>query len=64
MSLQQIGFIALRLLGFAFFILLAVRIGVEFKSCRSDELDILKKRLAEGDLTEEQFRRMRDVLGS
>jgi uncharacterized membrane protein len=64
MSLHQISFIALRLIGFAFFILLAVRIVAEVKSCRSDELDILKKRLAEGELTEEQFRRMRDVLDS
>ena len=58
------GFILLRILGVAFFILLIARIVVGARSHHHDALWILSRRFAEGEITEEQFRKMRSVLES
>ncbi len=62
MTLHAIGFIALRLIGFAFFVLLVVRAAAWRRSRCNGGRAILEKRLAAGDITEEQYRRMRDVM--
>ena len=58
------GFVALRLLGIAFLVLLVSRIVAGARSRPHDALEIVGRRFAEGEITEEQFRRMREVLDS
>ncbi|MGA2765502.1 MAG: hypothetical protein ABSG17_19315 [Spirochaetia bacterium] len=58
------GFVALRILGIAFFVLLVARIAVAVRGRHYDALAIISRRFAEGEVTEEQFRRMREVLES
>lgn len=57
------GFVALRLLGVTFVALLVARIIAAVKGRRADEaLDLAAQRFATGQITEDQFRRIRDVL--
>jgi uncharacterized membrane protein len=58
------GFVVLRLLGIAFLVLLIARVVTGVRSHHGGALGIVSRRFAEGELTEEQFRRMRDVLES
>ena len=58
------GFILLRILGVAFFILLIARIVAGARSRDHGALSIVSRRFAEGEITEEQFRKMRSVLES
>ncbi len=58
------GFILLRILGVAFFVLLAVRIITGLRSRHSGAVDIASRRFASGEITEQEFRRMREVLDS
>ncbi len=58
------GFLALRVLGIAFFVLLIARIVAGVGSRHYDALGIVGRRFADGEITEEQFRRIREVLQS
>ncbi len=58
------GFVLLRILGITFIILLIARIVAGARSRHNGAFGILGRRYAEGQITEEQFRRMRDVLES
>ena len=58
------GFAVLRLLGVAFLVLLIVRVVTGVRGHHNGALGIISRRFAEGELTEDQFRRMRDVLES
>ena len=58
------GFVALRFLGIAFVILLIARIVAGVRGRRDGAVDIAGRRFASGEITEEQFRRIRDVLDS
>jgi uncharacterized membrane protein len=58
------GFLLLRALGVAFIILLIARIAAGVRAGQHGALGILSRRFAEGQITEEQFRAMRDVLES
>jgi uncharacterized membrane protein len=58
------GLILLRILGAAFIILLIARIVAGARGRHHGALWILSRRFAEGQITEEQFRAMRDVLES
>ena len=58
------GFVALRLLGIAFVVLLVARIAVGAAGRRDGARGVIARRFAEGEITEEQFRQMREVLGS
>jgi uncharacterized membrane protein len=58
------GFVALRFLGIAFLVLLIARIVSGARRRHHGALGIISRRFAEGEITEEQFRRMRDVLES
>ena len=59
------GFVTLRILGVAFVVLLAARIIAAVRG-RADgaAVDIAARRFASGEITEEQFRRVRVVLDS
>ena len=58
------GFIALRVLGVAFLVLLVLRVAVGARGPHSGARAIMARRFAEGEITEEQFRRMREILES
>ena len=58
------GFVALRILGIAFLVLLVTRIVAGFRSHTNEALETASRRFASGEITEEQFRRMREVLDS
>jgi len=58
------GFVLLRILGVVFIVLLIARIFAGAGSHHHGALGILSRRFAEGEITEEQFRKMRDVLES
>ncbi len=58
------GFVLLRILGVAFIILLIARIVAGARGRHNGALGVLGRRYAEGQITEEQYRRMRDVLES
>ncbi len=58
------GFIALRVLGIAFLVLLVTRIVAEVRNGNGEALEIASRRFASGEITEEQFHRMREVLDS
>jgi uncharacterized membrane protein len=58
------GFVALRVLGIAFLVLLIVRIAAGARRRHHGAAGIISRRFAEGEITEEQFRRMREVLDS
>jgi len=58
------GFILLRLLGLAFVIVLAARIVMGVRGRHDGAREIARRRFASGEITEEQFRRIRDVLDS
>ncbi len=58
------GFVALRILGIAFLVLLVTRIVAGFRSRNSEALEIAGRRFASGEITEDQFRRTREVLDS
>lgn len=58
------GFVVLRILAIAFVVLLIARIVAGVRSHHNGALGIISRRFAEGELTEDQFRRMRDVLES
>jgi uncharacterized membrane protein len=58
------GFVVLRLLAIAFVVLLIARIVAGMRGHHSGALSIIGRRFAEGELTEDQYRRMRDVLES
>jgi uncharacterized membrane protein len=58
------GFVLLRILGIVFIILLIARIVAGARSRHHGALWTLSRRFAEGEITEEQFRKMRDVLES
>ena len=56
------GFVALKLIGVTFVILLVSRVVVAFRGRHDRASDILRGRLASGEITEDQFRHLRDVL--
>ncbi len=61
------GFFALRILGVAFIVLLVARLvtGSRERFHHVDRAsDILRGRLASGEITEEQYRSLREVLES
>jgi uncharacterized membrane protein len=65
MTLYMLGFITLRLLCLGFFILLAARVAVGLRSRRRDgAMEALERRFVAGEISEEDFRAMRDVLRS
>lgn len=57
------GFVALRVLGIAFVVLLVTRIVAGLKDGHNEAREIAR-RFASGEITEEQFRRLREVLDS
>jgi uncharacterized membrane protein len=58
------GFVALRILGITFLVLLVIRIVAGFRSRNNEALELASRRFASGEITEDQFRRMREVLDS
>ena len=58
------GFVALRVLGIAFVVLLVTRIVAGLKDGHNEAREIARRRFASGEITEEQFRRLREVLDS
>ncbi len=58
------GIIVLRVLGIAFLVLLVARIARGTGSRHDEALEIVGRRFASGEITEEQFRRLREVLES
>ncbi len=56
------GFLVLRILGIAFLVLLVVRIVAGARGPNDDALRIASRRFASGEITEEQLRRIREVL--
>jgi len=64
MTLYTIGWIAMRVLGFAFFILCIARIGLAVRSRRGCGHDTLRERLAKGEIDVEEYRRLRDAMDS
>ena len=64
MGLFVTGFIALKLLGVAFIVLLIMRIAAAVRGRPDGALETASRRFAAGEITEEQFRRIRDVLDS
>jgi uncharacterized membrane protein len=64
MGLFFAGFVALRLMGAAFIVLLVMRIAAAVRGRSDGALETASRRFAAGEITEEQFRRIRDVLDS
>ncbi len=65
MTLFFIGFLALRVLCAAFFVVLVLRIAAGLRKRRGDAgLAALERRFVTGGLAENDFRRMREVLES
>jgi len=58
------GFFVLRLLGIAFVVLLIARIMAGARRRSNGVAEIAARRFASGEITEEQFRKVRDVLDS
>jgi uncharacterized membrane protein len=58
------GFIALKLMGAAFIVLLIVRIAAALRGRSDGARETASRRFAAGEITEDQFRRIRDVLDS
>ncbi len=58
------GFIALRVLGIVFLVLVVTRIVAGVRSRNDGALEIASRRFASGEITEEQFHRMQEVLDS
>lgn len=64
MSLLFIGFVAMRILGAAFVVALAMRIVAGYRRRTDPGLAALERRFVTGGLEEKDFRRMREVLES
>ncbi len=62
MTLFIAGFIALRLMGAAFIVLLIIRIVAAVRGRSDGALETASRRFAAGEITEAQFRQIRDVL--
>ena len=63
MTLYVIGFIALRVLCLAFFVVLAIRLALAWRGRWPDPaLVALERRFAAGELAEADYRAMRKVL--
>jgi|GEM_PF-2651103 len=58
------GFVALKLMGAAFIVLLIIRLAAAVRGRSDGALETASRRFAAGEITEEQFRRIRDVLDS
>jgi uncharacterized membrane protein len=58
------GFVALKLMGAAFFVLLIMRLIAAVRGRSDGALESASRRFAAGEITEDQFRRIRDVLDS
>jgi uncharacterized membrane protein len=58
------GFVALRVLGVAFLVLLVTRIVAGARNRCDEASEVLRRRLASGEITEDQFHRLREVLDS
>jgi uncharacterized membrane protein len=58
------GFVALKLMGAAFIVLLIMRLVVAVRGRSDGALESASRRFAAGEITEDQFRRIRDVLDS
>jgi len=58
------GFVALKLLGIAFVVLLIARIVAGARGRFDGAREIARRRFASGEITEEQLRQIRDVLDS
>jgi len=58
------GFVLLRVLGVAFLILLVVRLVGAMRGRYDRASEIVRGRLASGEITEDQYRRLREVLDS
>ena len=56
------GFMTLRLLGIAFVVLLVARIVAGVRGRHDGALGVAARRFANGEITEEQFRQIRDAL--
>jgi len=56
------GFVALRIVGLAFLVLLISRIVMAFRGKCDHASEILRGRLASGEITEEQYRHLREAL--
>ncbi|HUW42309.1 MAG TPA: hypothetical protein VMV90_14980 [Rectinemataceae bacterium] len=64
MSLLFLAFVALRILGLAFFVALAMRLAAGHRRRTDPGLAALERRFVTGGLDEKEFRRMREVLES
>jgi uncharacterized membrane protein len=64
MGIYFAGFIVLKLIGAAFIVLLIMRIAAAVRGRSDGALESASRRFAAGEITEEQFRRIRDVLDS
>ena len=58
------GFVMLRLMGVAFIVLLIMRIAAAVRGRWDKALETARQRFAAGEISEEQLRRIRDVLDS
>ncbi len=58
------GFVALRMLMIAFVVLLVARIVAAVRGRPDGAVEIAARRFAMGEITEDQFRRIRDALDS
>jgi uncharacterized membrane protein len=58
------GFVLLRVLGIAFVVLLAARIVMGMRGRHDGAREIARRRFASGEITEEELRRISEVLGS
>jgi uncharacterized membrane protein len=64
MSVYQIGWMAMRVLGFAFFVVCIVRFAAGARSRRGSGHDLLRERLAKGEIDADEYRRLRDAMDS
>ena len=65
MNLFIIGYMAMRILCLAFVVLLIARIAMGLRSQYHDgAMASLERRFVAGDVSEEDYRRMRDILKS
>jgi uncharacterized membrane protein len=58
------GFVLLRVLVIAFLVLLVTRIVGGSRRRHDEASEVLRRRFAAGEITEEQFNRLREVLDS
>jgi len=64
MSIYFLGHLALRALGFAFAAVAGIWVFRSFRRRNDPALAALERRLVSGDIGDEEFRRIRDILES